>query len=975
MVDAPGLGRFVGMEELDVAVRAWAVPSRSRYRRPEGEYVDLGPSEWSLTFDTETLVDASQRLRLGTYQVRRGKRLVQAGILVDPDVLTLAELTTVRAHAKKRGWRVRTRAEFADGVFYPVALELGGIVVGFNLPFDISRLATDHGPAKSPGGAMRGGFAFRLSDKHPPVQVKRIGARAAFIRLAIGRGRNPEQRNREGGGSQHNLRGYFVDVATLADALLSTKGSLRDLADILQTEHRKLEATHGKEITPEYLDYAMRDVLVTWECFVELRAKYEAYGLRQTPLWRVYSGASIGKAHLREMGLKPWRKVQPRFPNRITATILETYYGGRTEARIRRQAIPGVYLDFQSQYPTSFVLQGLWGFCMGRGIRYRTEPPARVQALLDNVAVDDVLEPEFWSQLHALVLVQSDNDRLPTRARYGGNDAQWAVAVSRRSGGPPQWWTLADCVASKLHTGKAPAVMKVIRFFPGEPQEGLMPVDIAGEPRYRVDPYRHDPIKRLVELRASTRAESREAAGRGDEDRVRVLDAIQQGMKVAANAISYGIGIEVNVVRTRRPAGATVYRSDGSRFWDRFDATEDVGTYFNPLVASLAAAGGRLLLATAMAALSERGGTYAICDTDSLFVPARKQPAQDSDWMRMLTWEEVRSVVDRFSSLNPFDRDVLPGSALKIEADNFDQDGNQREIFLFSIASKRYALFTWSGDRLEIIGVGPNRRRSRHGLGHLLAPGTPKLGTPDPDYIDAWWGHLLRLELDLYTAPPEWFGEAAAGRLPVTSASEESAFGPYNNSRAYAERVRPFNFLMTFHTHQLVRSEHGIRSLVAPFDSDRRNWGALVAIDRKSGTEWKLQTKDPHVSVAGRMPVQTYGDYFEEYRVHPELKLAAADGRPCHPWSRGPLSPRQVVASGIVRIGKTSGRITEDQTSHSESDRAVDYPDPRLCGECLALLADRRARYCSNACKQRAYRKRQRHRRQPRLSGHEIVPP
>ena len=79
--------------------------------------------------------------------------------------------------------------------------------------------------------------------------------------------------------------------------------------------------------------------------------------------------------------------------------------------------------------------------------------------------------------------------------------------------------------------------------------------------------------------------------------------------------------------------------------------------------------------------------------------------------------------------------------------------------------------------------------------------------------------------------------------------------------------------------------------------------------------------------------MQTYGDYFEEYRVHPELKLADADGRPCHPWTRGSLLPRNVLASGIARIGKTSGRVTQDQTSHSEAERAVLYPEPRMCGE------------------------------------------
>jgi hypothetical protein len=169
------------------------VPDHARFRGAAGdapEFTDLGPSDWSLTFDTETLTDASQRLRIGTYQVRRGEGLVQAGVFLDPEVLTPSEIETVHQHADARGWRVRTLTDFVDDVFYPLALELGSLVIRFNLPFDISRLAIAHGPAKSPGGRMRGGFSFRLSDnpKHPPVHVKRIGARAAFIRLAIAEG-------------------------------------------------------------------------------------------------------------------------------------------------------------------------------------------------------------------------------------------------------------------------------------------------------------------------------------------------------------------------------------------------------------------------------------------------------------------------------------------------------------------------------------------------------------------------------------------------------------------------------------------------------------------------------------------------------------------------------------------------------------------------------------------------------------------
>src|SRR5205823_5646745 len=127
-------------------------------------------------------------------------------------------------------------------------------------------------------------FTLTLSTnpKRPHVQLKKAGARSNLIRLTLPKGRSAEQRNRERGGDLDNHRGYFVDTAQAATALLSGAFSLQRLAEALQTEHCKLDTTdHGAAITPDYLAYLERDVLVTWECFEKLRARYETYGLTQ----------------------------------------------------------------------------------------------------------------------------------------------------------------------------------------------------------------------------------------------------------------------------------------------------------------------------------------------------------------------------------------------------------------------------------------------------------------------------------------------------------------------------------------------------------------------------------------------------------------------------------------------------------------------------------------------------------------------
>src|SRR5262249_18563971 len=128
--------------------------------------------------------------------------------------------------------------------------------------------------------------------------------------------------------------------------------------------------------------------------------------------------ASIGKAHLREMGIRPWRECQPDAPDWLLATILETYYGGRAECGVPHPAVPGVLVDFVSPDPTVFCLLRLWDYYVAEGVEWTEEDPATVQRLLEAADVAWVLRRESWPKLQALVLIAPDGDQLPTRAKY-----------------------------------------------------------------------------------------------------------------------------------------------------------------------------------------------------------------------------------------------------------------------------------------------------------------------------------------------------------------------------------------------------------------------------------------------------------------------------------------------------------------------------------------------------------------------------
>jgi hypothetical protein len=960
---------------MEVAVRAWAVPDYARHRKGGGgRFEDLGPSAWTLTFDTETTRDTTQRLRIGTFQLRRHDRLREAGVFYDPDVLSVAEIETVENTAAARGWTAMPAAEFIETILLRTAWDRRGLIVGHNLPFDIARVAVDCRPVQSRDPSMRGGFTFKLSpdEKKSHIQVKRANPGAAFIRLTIPAGVNPELRNRDRGGKAKNHHGYYLDTGTLAAGLLGGRMKLGRLAEVLETDTQKSDAEHGQAITPGYLDYAMTDVQVTFECLRKLLERYEHYELPKEP-WQIYSQASIGKAHLEKMGLTPPRQRGAGFDDWVTAAIMETYYGGRTECAIRRTAVPGVYVDFASQYPTVFVLQRLWSYMTAEHISWQEEPPDEAQALLDQVSVHDVLTPELWPKLSRIVLVEPDGDRLPTRARFGRShrvdvDATkqaMNVGVSIRTGGPGQWWTLADCIASKLHTGKSPKIARVLRFTADGVQGGLAPIEIAGEPDFRIDPIEDDFVKRLVELRADVRQRKTTADRRGETALATRLEAIQQAMKTTANGVCYGSPIEMNVIEHRKKVWVTVHRPDGTSYRTRVQRTEKPGTWFNPLVATLVASAGRLLLAAGMRLIDDAGGRYALCDTDSLFVVATERggslPSLDGA-LPALTHADVAVLIERFAGLNPYRPDLVPGSVLEVEKENFDPDtGDQREIWCHSIASKRYALFVYdqSGNP-SIIQRGDKRHRSEHGLGHLLPPTETSSEDEGPDWLDDWWDHLLHTELDIDHPAPDWFSQPAIARLTVTSPRDLAAFKAHNADKPYPEQLKPWGFVAMAHpTPQERARKDGPRSLVAAYERDPDKQLDQTWFDRGDPSihAGLIRTTDQETVLDESYAVLSYGDYFKGYRRHPELKALAMDGRPCHTWTRGVLSPRHVRAVAVIRIGKESNRLSEERLPADDESEAVIEYQPAACRGCNRRVNGRR-KWCSEACRKRTARRR-----------------
>jgi hypothetical protein len=115
----------------------------------------------------------------------------------------------------------------------------------------------------------------------------------------------------------------------------SRSDTLASLAEFLNVRSRKMASDeHGGPLTPVYIAYGVNDTQVTWECYAELLQRYHKHNLEQTPAYRIYSEAGIGKAYLKEMVVQPFLLVHPDVLAEILNIIMQTYYGGRAEVHL-----------------------------------------------------------------------------------------------------------------------------------------------------------------------------------------------------------------------------------------------------------------------------------------------------------------------------------------------------------------------------------------------------------------------------------------------------------------------------------------------------------------------------------------------------------------------------------------------------------------------------------------------------------------
>jgi hypothetical protein len=848
-------------ETHELFLRAYIVSAKQKkIRAPKHDFRAKWPRH-ALVFDTESRITVDQSLTFGVY--RRCERVcglykvMEEGIFY-ADNLPAKERKILQTYVRTSvsdvasfppRFPLYSRSEFMKRVFWPAIKYNGALVCGFNLPFDLARMALKWSWSESDEWSLTfSEYADGNENANRPrIHITPIDSKKAFIKIA--KPWKPEE-------WKNNGNVPFLDLRTLGWALFNKSFSLKTVSEDLKTDHQKLDHDPTGKVTPKEIEYARQDVRCTVDTLNALKVEFDKHPIDLKP-YSAYSPASLAKSYLDKMGIvRPALKF--KVPGKKLGIAMQSYYGGRSETRLRRAAVPVVPVDFKSQYPSCCALLGLFDVLTARSVSFKSDT-RNVRRFLKRISLQQCFKQAVWKRTKFFALIKPDRDILPVRTVYNGVTQN--IGNNYLTSDTPLWFAGPDLIASIIRTGKVPQIVRAIRMVSRGKQTGMESVDLRG--MVKVDPYKDDLFRKIIEQRQLNKADK----------------ALYYWLKILANSI-YGFFVELNPEIKNKSLPVTVFSGE-KKITDDSDVVENPGPWFFPPLASLITSAGRLLLAMTEARVKKKKGTYMFCDTDSLAIVASKNGGAlrvpGSRGVRILSWAQARAVANQFTSLNPYSRKIVKGSILNLVDVNYinsEPQNPQRQLHGYSIAAKRYALYERiSAKKINIVDP------KAHGIGFLYPPkNSPKNWDEDvPQWIYEMWDYLIRGALKLKRKVPSWLDLPQMMRLSITTYNVLKMLGEW-------EVARPYNFLFlpiidpTFGYAFYRRKDEKVL-LVTPFSSKQESWFDLKCVNIHNDKTYRMvdpvrETNPPHNVV---FPSQ-FARLLIEYQEHPEAKSLAPDG-------------------------------------------------------------------------------------------------
>jgi hypothetical protein len=945
------------------------------------------PSE-ALVFDTETLPGPAQNLRILVWRFYRdspdgtaGTTCMEEGIAYpdeleqhDPNELAvLREYVATHEAGTSPGYPSQLRLE---PLSWWLEKRLHGYgyrhrdrcaVVGFNLLFDLGRLARYWAPGQS---GNRGGFSigfvgeFNAEGKwkdrryHARLLLRSIDPRRTLISWSSREKHDPDP---------DRGRGRFVDLRTLAYALTDQPHTLESACTAFGDPYTKAEVDYAT-LTPELVRYALEDVrhsgLLYRNCLAELTRHT---GIELEP-HLLYSPATVGARYLEAMSVRrplikftnltgeelgwdqPGTK-RPKIPPdarrgdldpRLLGWSMSAFYGGRAEARIVRTPVPVCLVDFTSMYPAVNALLDTWPLLRADRLETIDATLEARELLTAPDLLGRCLTPEFWAAMGVtLIQVEPRRDVLPVRAGYDPATDDFGIGVNPFSYEGALWYALPDLIAAALlnpitENAKpaSPRVTRAVRLVTAGDQPDLQWVQLRGG--VTIDPYNEDPFIRMIEERHRVLDDL--ILPREERDRV------ERFLKITANATAYGVLARFDRQERSTDVGLTVFGPDEQPTVGSSPTPEDPGPFCFPPIAAAITAGARLMLALLERLVTDAGGTYAFCDTDSMAIVTTPRgttipcTTATGSTVRALAWRDVRQILHRFDHLNPFDP-ALVRSPWGVEAESLN-----RPLHCYAISAKRYCLYRTSNDGTpEIVaasdrGDASDEERvtegenlledwSEHGLGVYLDPTSPDASRPRRDkqgrrlWVGEAWQWILDDAHGRNPPLPHWASTYALTRFTVSSPTIEDWFDGYNTSQPRENKIRPGSFGLIAHPLSLGHDSKPLP--FAPYESDPTKWPSLGWFDRRDGKPIRVidgHSLDPdrraQALAHGDVPIALLAEILDRYQRRAEHKSLAPDGRRCRGETHGLLLRRPTTSSQAETelIGKEANKLEERQT-------------------------------------------------------------
>ena len=893
-------------------------------RRRCGDREWTHPAGWAnfaLVFDCETTTDLREDLNFLWWrfcELKDGAYVCQREGVVYRDNLSAKSVSLIRqfVHGKRADVEdgcpddilLQSRAKFVNGEFWN-ALRAGTVIVNFNAPFDLSRLALAFPEAKSKntGWAMElWKYRGQREKLKPKLRIKPKDSRSAFISLA-------------GGDPANRLiyRGRFLDLSVLGFALRNKHLDLNGFLQSFGLEKKMPHEPTGR-VTSRELAYGRRDTERTVALLNAMKREFDGFHLRTLAPEQAMSAASITKAFLEDMHVnEPARKFD--LTDAVLGKCMQAYYGGRSEIRVRHQEVPVVVCDTTSEYPSVAALLDLWPTLIAGKVKV-VDCTREARTLLARATSRTLLNRQTWKELAFFASVKADGDILPVRALYN-ETGDTNIGVNPLTCTEPIWYAGPDLAAAKLKGGRAPRILRAFKLVPSGVQPDLRPTTLGTR---TIDPTSDDFFRVLIEERKTL-----------PKNHPHYLL-----LKIIANAL-YGIFAELNTHHYGKNRAQQLQVYSGNRRFEQPTFVEErPGRWHFPPFAALITAGGRLMLSILEHLVERRHGTYLLMDTDSiLFVASRnggvipcpggrQKTPSGAPAVRAMTWKEVEEIRAEINRLNPYDPTRV-SDILKIEDCNYDRAGNRHQLYGLAVSAKRYVVFTRQ-QKTTII------KPSEHGLGIVFVPDRRKRYKPVdckdqdssyPRWVVEAWSKLLDDHVRQVNDPEDalvrtslWFAEfPAVMRVRVTTPNVLKALRQRDPGSA-----KPYNFALS----PILVDPPEECTLIAPFSKRPETWLKRQYTETHSGdmvylgAKWRGDTLQP----------QRLSSVLWRHYRHPEDKSLAPDGAPCGSITSGLLRRRPIRAMRPLRyIGKEIERKAQEgeDISLAESQRPIEFQPRR----------------------------------------------